>query len=501
MKSNKLTKDPVIITLTLTYITKILLHLRQSFTYLYDETLLTSISTQPTKQLLHTIKAEPHGPLFYFFLKLFPIQNPNLTRTLLITLSYFLIFIAYLFLKKQKLSNAIKWGLALFFCTNAFILQTYFIKQNIIALPINLWIIILSITILNKPKNKNITKWILTSHFLSLTLLPLSYIPYMTSVFVLFGTTMMLKNNKTAWISWIPHTIITTLYLTLFGAQQIYLNRLRFPWFEDFNNSLIEIVSLQLTGASIRIFATDLVILTFMFLVITGLLSLIKNTKEFHFKFFPLIYLSALYTLTLYQFQFFTQDRYSVYLLLLLCLLAGYKIKDIKKPKKFKLALYSVFLISGLNFIIPTHLEADAQYHILTDTLSKKSQDKTFGLTSDVPLFNFTLKQNYFPKNNHIIPVHPLRPNLLKNSHEFTQELLMLDALTINHPKEEIKQLLTQNNLQNYFYITSIGKHQLKYFDKNYLLLEIFEESCQTHQLLAHGENDIIMAYENCSFE
>ncbi len=106
-----------IFVLILSFSIKITLYKVFGTEYWYDEIITTEIGKQSLPVLLDTIKAEPHPPGFYIFLKIFPVENMSKTRFLLVSLSYLLISLITIWgykvqvLTKYKLS----WGLALFF--------------------------------------------------------------------------------------------------------------------------------------------------------------------------------------------------------------------------------------------------------------------------------------------------------------------------------------------------------------------------------------------------
>lgn len=478
------------------FIFKLIFHLTIPLDFSYDETILTHISLQPLNILLHTIQAEPHGPLFYLLLKLFPISHPNLTRILIISLSYILIASCYLFALKNKLIQKLnlKWGLVLFFSSNTFILHTNFVKQDILTLPIALWVFTLAALYTTKPKKNHL---LILSHLLSALILPASYIPYFTVFLFLFAITMFQKTKKLPWTLFFLQSLYCLIFLFLWGFHQINLNQDRFPWFSDMDNSLIQSLTIQITGSSVYGFPTDLAIIIFVLLTIVGIHKL-RSKIDLHFQFFPFIYTFLLYLLLFYQLQFFVQARYSIFIFLVLCYFAGVGLSFLKKPPLLRFALISIFFVSGYNYLLHLNTTNTSQYYKLKKSLINHSQTRPFGFISDTHLFAFTFALNYLKNQTQIIPVHPTKPNIFLNQSNYTKDLLLLDAEIVNTSFKNLQHLLSQNHLENYFYLMSTD---LSYSDNQKMVLQVLESSCATHQVILQGNSDLLFAYENCNFD
>src|SRR3989344_3232294 len=106
--------------------------------YWYDEIVFISFSKQSFPDLLQTLTAEPHPPVFFLFLKLLPIDNIVLTRTILLLTTYLLSIISLMHAQHYKLLEKynLNLGIALFFSSYTFLETSMYVKDAVISTPL-----------------------------------------------------------------------------------------------------------------------------------------------------------------------------------------------------------------------------------------------------------------------------------------------------------------------------------------------------------------------------
>lgn len=262
---NKIIYYLPIFILIISLATKITLYLYFGTEYWLDENIVSIISKQNLPLLFETVKAEPHPPGFYIFLKLFAVDEVFPTRLALVFISYFLSLLALIWGYKNNVVSEYKlsWGMSLFISSYTFLELTAHIKQEILSFPILLLFFLVTLKAI-KPEEKPNTGSIFLLNLLTLLILSLGYLYYLVAILTLISITLKFRKSLLSRFLLATQLIIFTSYFVLFAREQLLLNATRFSWHNQNYNSFWRALSIHLIGYSFNGVFSDVLVLIFI---------------------------------------------------------------------------------------------------------------------------------------------------------------------------------------------------------------------------------------------
>jgi hypothetical protein len=467
--------------------------------YTYDEIITTTISRQPISQLLTTVKAEPHPPGFYIFLKALPINNSAATKTIITSISYILILAALVYAHKNKLLKIhnLSPGLSLFFASFTFLEITSNIKQDCLSFPL----LLLSFFIIIKGFNKKPLpkKEILLLNLLLLSLLTLGYLPFLYTVTSLTILTLY-KKDKPLTISLIIQTAIFLTFICSFGYKQYQTNKTRFSWTQTYNNSAIEAVSTHLTGFPAQDSETD--IITISFLTLIFLILFTPHTKGALKKILSLSLVSLILITFSYLTCLFIRIRYVSVLLLLLSILAGWGLSELeRKTNQILTTLITLtFIIFAAKGIYIYQIANRAIFTKVLEASNSYSQNDKTGLLSAKEIFPLTFKLRYAKDNKNLVPINPFAPHVFENSTTITKNHLTISEPTSQVSVDSLINLISQNNLNQYLFYNFRPPRYSK-FDNSILIMQALDNLCTQKEIFPITYDVTLFGYKKCRIE
>lgn len=410
--------------------------------YSFDETIVTSIASQPFAKMFNTISYEPHPPGFYLLLKILPSQKP-ITQVSLIALNTALFATAIWYAHKNKVIKHYKifWGILIFLTSNIFLHTSARVKQDIISVPIFLLSLFALLGLAKAKLQRNKIKYLRTQFFSSLILLFTGYLYFLIST-LLFIISSLKYQVKVTLRYWLIFATTLLFYWELLLKIQIENNLSCFTWVHHAPNSLSKILYTSFYGyalSQLEIF-TSIFTLMLVFLFFVGLL-LLKNKRT------QIIILSItiVSTAVFYIFKLYVRPRYVIFLTILVSFGVGKALN--KLSLKTQLKLVFVLVVFSLPSLLTNHPIASyvnaLQYPI-----------------NPIKLIPFSASANYNKKFTNI-----------------DAETLSLEGKTIDKNNQTILPLLKQTKSNAWIYYHQITKQQ-EYYDPNMILLHQLEDNC-----------------------
>jgi len=484
------------IVLILSLVVKIIILLHIPSFYVFDEIIITQISRLSLPQLLNTIRVEPHPPLFYLFLKMFPIENVLISKIIITLVSYLLFFLAFLYAFQRKIiqNHKLSLGLTIFVISFGFLEITSRVKQDSVSLPILFIIAFISLNMARLPSSLNI-KELLTAHFLTLVLLFTGYIAYFQAMLVLLLATIYLHKFSVPRYLYLAQALVLSVYFSLYGYSQLVANSQRFTWVNDLYNSLLYAIRAYLGGYSGINFYVEALLIAFAFFFIKSLIKPPSINRQF---FLNVVYLIVFLTITAYVTKFFVTIRYISFLFLLISLAVGWGITSSFTKKGYIYLFVAIVFTVNLTYYAVDIVSSTRGNETIESILNRYSKTSKVGLLMDStisPLIHTLYNQS----NENIVPVSVLFPRLLEER-RIDSILLMLDGNFKNKQFYEIKSLLSENNLESYVYLLTLSNKQ-GYYDPERLVLRVLNDTCKSKEFIPLNYNNIIFVFRSCELE
>lgn len=475
-------------------ILKIAIYRTSEIEYWADEIILVEISKQPIGQLMEIIKSEPHPPLFYFLLKLLPMENILRTRILITTISNSLLFFVLLWGYKSKIIRdyRLNYGLALFFSSYTFLELTTYIKQEAFSFPFLLmFFFVLAKAI--KTKTHIQVKELVFMHVLLVIIFSLGYIYYLAgvSLLALYSIPFLKTKNKIPLVLLVLQILMLSAYLYVLGFEQFVINKSRFSYLSLFSQNFFWQLGVHLGAGGLKNYLGDLLITLFVTLTIFSF-KLKKQVPRINSIFFPLIFFIALVVIISYLFKMLGTTRHSSLLFLLVSLLAGWGGTYILKNRS-KTACLLVIAFFSISFSYFAKNNTGRFITTISEIINSESQDKTFGYVDDGPLLPLFLKLN---NNIDAEPIYITQPDAFADTTSLKKEHLMLEGKRLQATDSEIINLFAKHNLQNYFYRLEFNN----YFDPERKVLKILDNHCVKRKSIPLNRDNILFKYEDCNF-
>lgn len=486
--------------LTASFLLKLTMHTKFGADYRFDEIVVTTISKQKIPSLLNTIKAEPHPPGFYFILKLFPVENTYVTKTLLMSVSYLLVFISLLWgYKKGVISNySLPLGIALFLCSFTFLEITSQVKQESISFPILLFHFFVILVLVQK-RSKLQNGALILVNILTTTILLLGYIYYFAALLSLTIAVVVLRKYRLPAILLFFQIIILVFYFYLWGSKQLLLNTGRFTWLTDHYNSFVYALESHLVGNQPIGFVRDIVSLLFVTLIIFSYKWIYRKKGKEKVVYFSFILILAIILAFSYLVRVHTTIRFSSVSFFLMSIIAGWGLIYLSKVKKVVLLVLIIFFAASFSFFIKHDINIRILRNKIAYFLKQESQNDKFGFLDEHPMFPLVFKLVYKDQVN-IVPLNAFFPNVFKNKDTIERQHLMLDGKTYSLTFLELKKLLGKNELTNFLYIFRIHEKTV-YFDPERLTLRVLDSSCSDREIIPLDYRMLLFVFKNCAFE
>lgn len=421
----------------------------------YDEIVVTEISKQPTLQLLDTIKAEPHPPLFYLVLKVFSGYPDKVTKTIVLTASFVLSFLVLVYLKKTQLlkKHRLSLGLSFLFGSYNFLSISTTIKQDAVSVPLFLFFLATALYLFDK-RNRQNRKHLLLAHFLTTSLLGFGYILYFQALAIITMVTFLLKRKKLSSALLITQFILLGLFLKSWGYKQMLINQNRFVWVSENYNSLVRSLSFHLTGIEPVVFFADILTIGAIGLVLFFAYGAIKGLPKINLRLVVLLLIIIL-TVAAYLSQSFVRIRYVFSLFALISLAMGWALEDMVHKKKAFLVAIIPFLLFGASGFFVSQLQSDREISHRIEIYKELIAKDRYGVidTNNGGLSAQAVKTKYSLGEN-IVPINIYFPGLYEGKVGIDQGMLAKEGQRPFRLTPRIAAaFLLANQLENFVYI------------------------------------------------
>lgn len=463
--------------------------------YLYDEIIVTRISRLEISQLFETIQFEPHPPGFYILLKALPVFSAQYTK-IVITLVSFLITLytlGYAYKKRLLEKYKISTGIALFLASYTFFDLSTTVKQDSISFPLLLLLVFVLVNVASR-KDKRKKKELLFAHLLTVVLLLLGYIYYFQALLLLFFLTVYLRKIRLAKYMFLAQLVVLSIYMLLYGFDQAINNLSRFAWISENTLSFVDTLSGNIMGISNH-FVSDVHLITFIGLIVFAAIKLTKGRQRELFM--PVAGLAAVLTGFGYI-GFFVRGRYVVFLMFLLSILAGWGLTEIRTRKGLASLIYLVVFIPVFA-TFPASIVAGARVNrTFREQIIKFSRDKNTGFLTEHPIFSFVFNLDNNIEN--LVPVNVFFPRMFDGRVGIDKQVVQLDGYYQTLKIDEIKDLLSKNELEEYVYWLTFQENR-KYYDPDRHVLKALQQSCATEGISTITYGSILFKFSNCKFD
>lgn len=467
--------------------------------YWDDEVVVTEVSKQGMGQLLNTVQAEPHPVGFYIFLKLLPVNDVYVTRSILAILSYVLIAGALVWANKRSIIEKYDLGpgLALFFTSYTFLELTGHVRHEIVSFPGFLWYMLILTKLVGeglKPKFN-----LVAAHLLIILLSLLGYLYYVLALGM-----MLLVVWRAFEKDWLPRMLAVfqvvyfVIYLRVWVYGQLITNLSRLGWWGDYFNSFMNAMSVHLVGRGFTGPVSDVVGGLFVFLVARSFLLIrAKNGHMSKFRSYVNFATGGILILV-YLTRAMVRTRYTSVLFLLLSVAAGWGLRAVKIRHQTLLGVVLVGVFFATSMASFATLNVGGMRVRTVEMLKIESREERYGFLEDNGVFPGEIM---FPKtDNSIIPVYVLQPGLFEGYETIERRHLMAEGKSKVVSANEVKGKLIETNLHNYFYRFRI-KDKSNQLDPERLVMKVLDENCKERKLLIQNNDWIIFAYRSCFLE
>jgi hypothetical protein len=467
--------------------------------YVYDEVVVTEISKQPIDILLKTIKAEPHPPGFYLFLKLFSERPDKLVKIIIATTSFVLSLAAVVYVQKTKLLNRYKLSLGLSFLFGSFTFMSVSttIKQDAISVPLFLFFLATALYLLSKRTKKNMRHLVL-ANILLFTLLSVGYVLYLQALVIIAAVTFSLKKNKISVLLLAIQFSILALFLKFWWLEQISTNQSRFTWFSENYNSFVQSFGAHLIGFKPVIFFADIIIITAIGLVLFFSYKTLRALPKIDLR-FTVLCLIVLLIIISYTTESFVRTRYTFTLFALISFGVGWALEELTVRKKVFLVILVPFLLFGLSGFYIAQIQSSKEIDRRIEIYKELSEKGAYGaIDTNGGLFSQVAKIKYLVGEN-IVPINIYYPKLYSNKQGIDYEMLAKEG---HRPLELhgdiVKTLLSENRLENFIYVVD-KKDKRAYVDGDLIILNTLQKNCVPGEVYNTAASTIF-TYENCIF-
>lgn len=379
--------------LLFTFFLKLFLYSTNGFLS-YDEVVVWDVSNQPLGIFFNSVSSEPHPVSYYLFLRSLRNFDIFYVRVILSAISTLLMSISVLIAFRYGIWEKYKLSLGVYFyiISYSFLDATYFIKQDILTVP--LFFLILNVYILYKDTGK---RWALNlTVCLTILMIFLGLRPFLGSVSILFyefiDALIRRKDEKYSRLIFSRGVIILTFFLTyllVFGAGQIFNNRYRMDWAYNIDNKLSNVITGGILPLKlIPVGFGEIFLIIFLLLVYKRFHS--KNIFEVEKS---LIYILLINIILGYLFQGYVRLRYSAVLLILMYMVLSKYLYMINR-KVLLITFYALFISSSIIFYVSTKKnQVDHYYDILASSEILKDE-KFLWISDPLPYSSVYLNQH-----------------------------------------------------------------------------------------------------------
>lgn len=464
--------------------------------YSYDEIIVTQISKQYLYLLFDTVSSEPHPPFFYIILKVFSVEDANVTRLILGTFSLFLVSLSLLYAKSKNLLKKYKLhiGLAIFFVSYSFMFTITRVKQDILSFPFLLASFFIFISLIEtRITNK---KQYIALNVIALLLLSINYLAYFVS-FVLLFALYLVRKQKEGVYSIIFQFIVLLIYLKLFGLDQLFLNVGRFGWMISLPNSFIHSISIHLSGLLPPNNIALVIIIVFTLLIINSFSKIVMDFRNRKYLTVSLVLITFLLLFVSYFGKLYVQSRYLSFVFLLLSVFMGWGINRFNNNKIVIVLVTIFFLVAAAGFV--TRMKF-VQYHyglLINDIGKVVSEGDKLGLLSKHPQFSFIYSLSF--DNSLLVPVSVHSPGIFSDTNTVTKDVLQLSKRKESQNYKEIIAYLHKKGVKNVLFFEHITTFP-QYVDPRDEIKSSLFRYCSSNKTRTFSGREMYYIFKNCSF-
>lgn len=447
----------------------------------YDEFVVNQISLLPLPQLFETIKSEPHPPGLYLLLHQLNRVDFLDPKLLLIALHHLVWFVClWLATKSTKTKDWLPLGLGIIFATHLFAGASFYLKQDIITVPLFTLVLILYL-------QKRPFKSTPLVNILLLSILAFGYINYFFSILVAIALSLHHKQNKHLKSVLLIQAFAATTYFIAFGHHQLFGNIGRFEWTNHVNQSFLISTQVAVLGRSSTAIVSDLIFLSLL-LPLSYAVSRIYDQISFG-KFLCFLFFTIILLLFLDQLNLFARARHLTpfYFIFILCIS-----KIVSKSKLKYLFLLSAMLLFFFSRQFFTH-NINQNIIFLEKIQEITNQHKPQGF-----IYEGTNSGWYYQQFLELDTksINPLFPDIYKDS-RVSRQLLDLDKYsTRDFRKEEIFSNMKSAKLTSIILIQD--PFNVFGFDPDDKIYASLKEICQHTEVLFRQDYFLIHFFDGC---
>lgn len=470
--------------------------------YSYDEIIFISFSKQPFPLLLETLMAEPHPPGFFLLLKLLPVEHILVTRLIMVFISFSIVGIGLLYGYKTKIMQKanLTWGIALFLTSYSFYASTMYVRDKSISFPISFVGIIMMLHVLEKGRKKLTILDSMGLGIVGVLLLLLSYDVFLFFMIALIMFSVCIR-KKELFSAVGAITIITGVYMWIYGIRQFAGNTDRSIWFSYVYNSVFHSFYKHIAGVLPFSFITDVSFFIYILLIGIFFSKTAGEQKKPTVVVIGVCILTACWGVVSFGLHLFPRPHYVALLYLLVSIIAGWGMIRIAH-KKLQYALFVILAIVGFSAYMLDIQRTRTLYtnlpRIIGDSI--EGEKEPYGLLSTAPLMPYVLKIEYFPEEKRLIPLQIM-----------TEKHLGADSITVDHlsadtvfdsgvlTADKISRRLGVFGLQNIMYYSSPFTNTYA-VDYSQATLLVLAASCEERGVQKITDTQYLYTFRNCLF-
>lgn len=133
----------------------------------------------------------------------------------------------------------------------------------------------------------------------------------------------------------------------------------------------------------------------------------------------------------------------------------------------------------------------------MANVVSGESRKEKFGFLEDHPLEPLTLTLRYKTHLKNVIPQNVYYPDLFKDTQTIEKRHLLSEGKSFDLEDTQIKSLLAEAEVNNFFYWLSVEEKE-GYYDPKRKVLKVLEESCPKTKIIPLAYKDILFIFRDC---
>ncbi|MEK9200383.1 MAG: hypothetical protein AAB909_00240, partial [Patescibacteria group bacterium] len=467
--------------------------------YWYDEAIVANISKQGIEMLLDTVSSEPHPPGFYFLLKLFPVDNPLVTRLSLLFVSEVLLVGGVIWaVRNVRNWEEFRLGIIVFLTSYGYLWSGMDVKQGVVTVPVWLWWF--WIWILSWEQKLNLKQEILWA-VLSMVIIWFDY-RYSAVLVVLMGLQWWINRDKKYLGRGLTFLGSVLLVVLAVGWKQTINNVTRFGWTVSRESSVFSGFQAFFIGRPFSDWAGDAILVVLVTWFIIGATRLIARRKQKNVARWIWIVVGGLTLLLMYVgMRGFILVRYAVPLYFIGCLVIGMGLQNVWARNKLgkKAVAWSIFIffVSGAAGV----LTYDPGW--FSDKLAQTISDvgPGAGFISEHPNFSVVfLIQRTEIEGAAGVNIYDIVGST--RAHNITKRVLGLEGLDLRARKlslDQVRTRLAESGLKKFVYMADLNTSP--FYDSKRQAFFVLGNMCQMKKVETLGGTTFLIIWDECNFE